>query len=443
MKIPIMIERNRKRLLLVWAAMSVWLLAGGGAVMLAQYASLAEHPAIAYSKTAPTDAVARLQAAIEKGETVLDFDEEHGYLPAVLRALDVPVSSQSLVFSRTSLQVDRIAPWTPRALYFNDHVYVGWVQNGPIMEIASVDPKLGAVFYTVSQTAGATPIITRETRTCLQCHDSASSTGGVPGFIMRSTIADRHGYPVRSEFGASTDRTPLAERWGGWYVTGTIPAPHLGNAKTTALASEMGNVQSYLARTNLTTSGTVANLEDRFDIDPYLAKSSDAVALLVLAHQTYVHNLITAAGYQSLSAPDDKMRGEGLAERLVQALLFVGEAELPGPIVGNSPFATEFAKRAVRDQRGRSLRDLQLDRRLFKYPLSYLIYSEGFDALPQAVKQYVYRRLHDVLDGRDTNPHFAHLSSDDRTAIRAILEETKPEFARSGVTTSAPAPDGR
>src|SRR4051812_13729994 len=310
------------------------------------------------------------------------------------------------------------------------------------MEIASVDPKLGAVFYSIAQTAGPRPVITRETRTCLQCHDSASSTGGVPGFIMRSTIADRHGYPVRSDLGGTTDQTPLADRWGGWYVTGTIPSPHLGNSKTAALAAEMGNVQHYLAQAKLATSGSVTDLAGKFDTDPYLAKSSDAVALLVLAHQTYVHNLITAAGYQALSAPDDKLRVEGAAERLVRALLFVKEAELPGPISGTSPFADDFVKHALRDRRGRSLRDLQLDKRLFKYPLSFLIYSESFDALPPQVTDYVYRRLGEVLDGTDTRPEFAHLSAADRAAILEILEETKPAFAESTIRSTDSRPKG-
>jgi len=141
-------------------------------VALAQYQSAAEHPAIAYSKSAPADAVARLQKSIDAGEATLEYDTDRGYLPAVLKALKVPVSSQGLVFSRTSLQVDRIAPWTPRAIYFSDDVYVGWVQGGPIMEIAAVDPSLGAVFYTVTQEPGARPVIARQTRTCLQCHDS-------------------------------------------------------------------------------------------------------------------------------------------------------------------------------------------------------------------------------------------------------------------------------
>ena len=396
---------------------------------LAQYQSAAEHPAIAYSKTTPTDRMAKLQQAVEAGTTTLAYDEDHGYLPAILSALKVPVASQGLVLSKTSLQVDKIAPWSPRAIYFSDDVYVGWVQGGPIMEVASVDPKLGAVFYTVAQEPGDTPTITRQTRTCLQCHDSASSTGGVPGFIMRSVIADRHGYPVSSDLGGTTDQTPVTDRWGGWYVTGTIPAAHLGNVFAPKLAGEMGNVQAYLAKTKLASDETITDLSKKFDVAPYLAPHSDAVALLVLAHQTYVHNLITAAGYQARSTPDDTMRIEGAAERLVRALLLAKEATLPGPVSGTSSFAADFAKAGPHDSRGRSLRDLDLQTRVFKYPFSYLVYSDSFDALPPVVKTYVYRRVHEVLSGKDQRPEFAHLTPDLRQAISEILTDTKPGFA--------------
>jgi hypothetical protein len=387
---------------------------------------LSEHPSIAYTDTAPADAVARLQTRIDAGEVSLKFDEAHGYLPSLLSALKVPVSSQGLVFSRTSLQVDHIAPWTPRAIYFSDDVYVGWVQGGPIMEIATVDPQLGAVFYTVDQETRDKPVITRQTRTCLQCHQ-ADSTGRIPGFIMRSTIVDRYGYPVSSEPGLTTDHTPIGERWGGWFVTGTIPAPHLGNAMTPALKSEMGNVQSYLAKAHLTTSGTVTDLSPRFDTAPYLSPHSDAVALLVLAHQTDVHNLITAAGFTARATPDDHLRVDAASERLVRALLFANRAPLPGTVSGTSDFAATFPASGRRDRKGRSLRDLDLHDRVFRYPLSYLIYSESFDALPATVKTYVYRRLREVLDGRDTQPDFAQISADDRTALREILADTKPD----------------
>jgi hypothetical protein len=421
------------------AAFLIVLCVGACVNVLAQFQSLAEHDAIKYSKTAPTDRVARLQKQIEAGEVKLAYDEEHGYLAAVLNALKVPVSSQGLVFSRTSLQVDRIAPWTPRAIYFNDDVYVGWVQGGPIMEIASVDPKLGAVFYTLNQEKSERPTFERQTHTCLQCHDSSSSTGGVPGLIMRSVVTDRYGYPVAAGAGATTDQTPLEERWGGWYVTGTMGnLPHKGNVFAPALSHEMGNVQSYLAKTKVVSTGDVTNLAGKFDLDPYLAPHSDAVALLVLAHQALVHNLITLANFEGHRAMYTggsdgaaAVAVQGAAERLVRAMLFAKAAPLAGPVKGTSAFASEFASAGPRDSKGRSLRDLDLEHRVFKYPLSYLIYSDSFDALPQIVKDRVYQRLREVLTGADPSPDFAQLTEADRRAILEILNDTKPGFSPS------------
>ena len=114
--------------------------------------------------------------------------------------------------------------------------------------------------------------------------------------------------------------------------------------------------------------------------------------------------------------------------RLLRAMLFVKAAPLAVPVKGTSAFASEFANAGPRDKNGRSLRDLDLERRVFKYPLSYLIYSESFDALPAIVKDRVYQRLREVLTGADTNPEFAHLSSADRTAILEILKDTKAGF---------------
>ncbi|HEY7788870.1 MAG TPA: hypothetical protein VIC33_00005, partial [Vicinamibacterales bacterium] len=157
-----------------------------------------ESAAIDYAHTQPTDPIAQLQAKIDSGQVTLTYEPRHGYLASVLKNLHVPIDSQNLVFSRTSLQVDFISPWAPRALYFNDDLYVGYVQNGPIMEIASVDPKLGGVFYTLRQQPSAHPQFERQGATCLQCHDSSSTTGGVPGFIMRSVYSDKFGYPIEA-----------------------------------------------------------------------------------------------------------------------------------------------------------------------------------------------------------------------------------------------------
>lgn len=257
-----------------------------------------------------------------------------------------------------------------------------------------------------------------------------------------------------SDQGVTTDRTPLADRWGGWYVTGSVGRqPHLGNVLAPQLGHEIVNPQAALAKLRAQPHETVTDSSARFDPAPYLTPHSDAVALMVLAHQASVHNLITAAGYEAKRAEYDdriagaaarsentRMRIETAGERLVRAMLFVKEAPLAEPIAGSSGYAAEFSKLGPRDAKGRSLRELDLTRRLFKYPLSYLVYSESFDALPGSVKTYVYRRLSEVLSGSDERPEFAHLSAADRAAIREILEATKPEFSAACCRTSAAAP---
>ncbi len=403
------------------------LAASVAASALGQMPTLAEHPTIAYSSSTLTDAIARLQQKIDAGQVKLTFEPGRGYLRSVLDALEIPASSQGLVFSKTSLQLDRIAPWSPRALYFNDQIYAGWVQEGPIMEFASMDPKLGTVFYTLPQTPDAPPRFQRETTTCLLCHDSSSVTGGVPGLIVRSMFTDKYGYGL-SAIGTSVtnDQTPIEERWGGWYVTGTHgSARHVGNVMAPAVAHEIGPVKQYLAKFDLYSGGNVTDLSRQFDTEPYLNGDSDIVALMVLAHQASVHNLMTSAGYAARSGRGD---AKIAAEHLVRALLFVKAAKLEAPLKGTSTFAADFVKSSPRDGKGRSLRDLDLQTRVFRYPLSYLIYSDSFNALPAATTDHVYRWLFEVLSGADTSADFAHLSAADREAMLEILGDTKPEF---------------
>src|SRR5262245_48074533 len=172
-----------------------------------------DHGFIAYSKTATTDPVARLQRRIDTGEVALKSEPHLGYLPAILRELNVPISSQSLVFSKTSFQFTQIAPRRPRALYFNDEVYVGYVQGSRLLEFASVDPKLGAVFYTLDEQEQGPPRFQREVYFCLICHDSSSITGGVPGFMTLSVMPDKEGNAIRSApTGPMSDQMPFSER---------------------------------------------------------------------------------------------------------------------------------------------------------------------------------------------------------------------------------------
>ncbi|HXS95172.1 MAG TPA: hypothetical protein VN736_11240 [Candidatus Limnocylindrales bacterium] len=405
-----------------------------------------DHAAIQY-KTAPvTDRAFRLQQELHEGKTKPEYDSVHGYLNAVLKALHVPESSQVLVYSKTSFQAPRIAPRLARAIYFTDDAYVGWVPGGDVVEIASVDPRQGVIFYTMDQDAAAKPRIDRRDD-CLQCHASGT-TAGVPGLMVRSVFVDRTGMPLFNAGGFVTDhRSPLSQRWGGWYVTGTHGSQrHMGNVfveerdHPDALDREKG--------------ANVTDLHGRIDIDNYLAPSSDIVALMVLEHQTRMTNLITRAGWEvrvalsdqktmnhALKEPEDQMsdstrrRIDNAAETLLKYVLFTDEALLDAPVKGSVAFTRDFQQRAPRDHAGRSLRDLDLTRRMFRYPCSFLIYSEAFDSLPREVKDRFYHRLLEVLNGTDQTPVYSRLTAADRKAIYEILLDTKmdlPSYWRSG-----------
>jgi hypothetical protein len=418
---------------------------GYGTVLL--IAVFAAGPAVAadleaepinYGKSAGDNAITRLVRRISTGEARLTHDGEHGYLDSVLRELNVPVSSQGFVFSKTSLQRQRIGPKTPRAVYFNDDVYVGFCLRGDVIELSTADPQLGAVFYTLDQHEIEKPRITRQDDACLICHGS-SQNQGFPGHLVRSVFADRQGTPILSAGSYRTDYTnPMRERWGGWYVTGVCGKQvHLGNL--VCESNRRVEAEENSAGANVT------DLKDRFTVGLYPSPYSDIVALMVLEQQAEGHNRITRANLltrvalhdeaemnKALGRPAD-FRSESTTSRirnagepLVKYLLFSGEAKLTDRVAGTSDFAREFTARGPRDGRGRSLRELDLERRLFKYPCSYLIYSRSFDALPAPVHDYVLHRLWEVLTGDDTSPDFAHLSDADRRAIREILRETKP-----------------
>ena len=389
------------------------------------------------------DPVRRLQQRMASGELALEYDSAMGYLPSLLRALEIHPSSQTLVFSRTSFQTDRIAPWAPRALYFNDDVYVGWVQDGPIMEITSMSPQDGARFYSVLQQREGPPRFKREGETCLLCHESRI-TEGVPGLIMRSTLTDRLGYPV-TEFhtGSTRDQTPFETRWGGWYVTGSHgDATHAGNLRSEDLFEDIVFPERHIEELDRQAGGNRAALDDYFDVSVYLTPHSDIVALMVLAHQVRIHNLMElvrqrGAAAMGASPPRPGTRFRPITEpaagstldRLLRGILFANEVALQDPVRGTSAFAEEFAARGPTDRMGRSLREFDLQDRLFRYPVSYLLYTPSFDALPGFARSYVYDGILEALTMDRLPPEFGHLASSDRGAILAILEETKPEFA--------------
>jgi hypothetical protein len=395
-----------------------------------------DHGAVRYTTAPSADPIARLQQRIQAGEVTLEYDPQQGYLPALLDELQIGRSSQSLVFSKSSLQLFLIAPRNPRAIYFNDDVYIGSVQSSPILEIAAMDPNLGAVFYTLDQKSPK-PQFQREFLACLLCHDTPV-TNEVPGLMTLSVLTDREGNVIPAAGTAPmSDRTPFKERFGGWYVTGTHGSQrHWGNLTVPATRDNIGDAKAYIRRLNLEPGANLTTLEGRFDTKPYLTPSSDIAALMVLTHQTRIHNLITRARYEVDAAGDNPEGIRVAVEPLVRGMFFVWEAALESPVTGNTSFASDFEKQGPHDRMGRSLRDLDLEKRLFRYPLSYLVYSEQFEGLQPAAKDQFFRRVHEILTAPDPGRDFKHLSEADRLAIREILTETKPEFAASNVERS-------
>jgi len=378
------------------------------------------HPAIAYSAQASHDPVGEVSQQLRDGKLSLRRDGTSGYLRSVLDALHVPVESQIVIFNPDSVQGRRITPANPRSLFFNDRVAVGWVRGG-FIELAAQDPSQGVVFYTLEQAFIGQPHFQRNDG-CLTCHYSYGSAG-VPGMLARST----------QQFNV-THRLPIEKRWGGWYVTGNLGAArHLGNIDIKRLFDDAppSNTLNW------------PSLQGKFDLDGYLSPYSDVVALMIFDHQMHMMNLLSRIGWEARVADyrrgksEERLRADGddpadtpvpldaAAREVVDYMLFVDEAPLPGRIRGSSGFAEQFAATGPRDRQGRSLRDFDLERRTFRYPLSYMIYSPLFDSLPAAARDAIYARLFDVLSGKDRSRAYARLSAADRTAVVDILKDTR------------------
>jgi hypothetical protein len=388
-----------------------------------------EDPAIRYS-TGPLDNVVEdLNLRIRSGAVRLIAEGRSGFLRSALEALELPVDSQLLVFSRASLQGRRINEQNPRALFFNDRVALGWVRDGDLIEVAAHDGSAGVVFYTLDQHAdtAALPEFKRAF-ICLGCH-KAGDTLGVPGFLMFSTTRPDQFQPAGVP--RPVDQSdPIGARFGGWFVTGSSGAArHMGN--------DLAALDGRATRELVSTDGL-------YDADGYRAASSDIVAHLVFTHQARMTNLLTRAAWEARAAdpslhppftstPEENARiaamMQGVAREVVDHLLFVDEARLTAAVRGTSGFAERFASRGPRDRQGRSLYQLDLNQRLMKYPCSYLIYSAAFDALPPGAKDPIYRRMWHVLSGQEQDERYrATLSQFDRQAIVEILRETKTDL---------------
>jgi hypothetical protein len=375
------------------------------------------------------DPVQALQDALQSGKVKLQQGPgPWGYLPSLLKALNIPVDSQVLVFSKTSLQVDQIGPKTPRAIYFNDDVAVGGVQGGRLSEILTTGPNGLAIFYSLPTSPSEPPIPEHEGDLCYQCHATVNTWAA--GGIVANVIPQDDGAPLFITadrlFDITDSTTPFDQRWGGWYVTGRHGAlRHNGNVRLAPDA--LGDLDPKAGQ-------NITDLSPLFDVKPYLAPTSDIVALMTLEHQIGAMNRIW-----TLQAKANALHGQGAQtstpadvdasiEDLVAYLVGAHEAPLPSPVTGVSTFTQTFPKRGPWDAKGRSLRDFDLKTRLFRYPLSYTIYGRAFNSLAPPLRARVYQRLFEVLTGADHSPAFARLTAEDRRAALDILIATKPDL---------------
>lgn len=383
---------------------------------------------IKYNDQTPEDPVALLQRRLVRGETKLIFDDQFGYLPALLDELKIPRSSQTLVFSKTSLQRTFITPENPRAIFFNDDVYIGFIPGAPALEISAADPKLGGIFYRLDNEKMRRPRLVRD-QDCLRCH-GAERTLGVPGFFVRSIGTDLTGeLDAQTEVSDIDQCTPLADRWAGWFVTGTHGAQtHRANLIGPKAFVEAGKAPNQ--------NGNLTDLSRFFDVKKHLLPTSDIVALMVLEHQVKMHNYITRLNYETqrmMSMYGHIRYLTSQVNAFLRYLLFTEEAPLTAPIAGDAEYAEGFNALGPCDSKGRSLRDFDLQTRIFKHPCSFLIYSPQFDALPPVMRDHLLQRLHAILIGEDRDPQFAKLGDDERRVILDILRETKanlPDYWR-------------
>ena len=398
-----------------------------------------EEPPINYSATPTNDRATAISAKFQSRAMEIRSMPAKKRLQWLLAELGVPVESQIFVFSKTSLQRELINPETPRVLYFSDEAYIGWSPTGAF-EVAVFDAKLGATFYVFEPHATKEEPLLARSGDCLLCHSRHEHT---PSLRTRSVFPDANGEPL-SGSGSSNiaPSTPLAERWGGWYVTGTkAPFEHRGNL-TGKKIDDFEGPAAQPTRNLLSLEGVV-------DTRRYLLKTSDVVPLLMHDHQVHVHNVLSKANQDArialhrwpamreiLGLPKDAPpQGSCLvvfdsqAEKVLDALLCRDEATWPaGGIQGDGVFAPAYAKSRKSDAKGRSLRDLDLQTRLFRYRCSPLIYSESFATLPKELHDIILLRLSSGLRAFPPSPSFGHLPDDERAAIHEILSATLPNL---------------
>jgi len=374
------------------------------------------------------DRFSLLKQDLEAGRLPLDRSSEKAFLLSLLQVLQIPVTSQMLLFSTTSLQLSLINPGNPRALYFSDDVYLGYIPGGKI-EIISLDPELGGIFYIFDIPRGEQRINVERATRCMNCH-VADETQHVPGLVLKSVVPGQRGGSLTAyRIGQSGHQIPLSERFGGWYLTGAD-----------GFTNHWGNVIGKLSPQGLSTQKIEAG--KRFSYVRYPVAASDILPQLLHEHQAGFVNRVLEAGYRARTVLflsqggklNQKQAAEldAQAETVVKYLLFADEAPLPdGGVTGLPEFKQEFANQARKTAAGVSLRDFELETRLFKYRCSYMVYSAVFQGLLPEMKQRIYQRLDKALNVRTPDKAYAYLPEAEKQMIRQVLRQTLTDLPKN------------
>lgn len=384
-----------------------------------QYHAIDEAPHN-YRQRTPQDRFTRLKDGFESGRIALDRSSEKAFVVSVLQALDIPATSQMLVFSTTSLQLSLISPSNPRALYFNEDVYLGYVPGGRI-EIVSLDPELGGIFYLFDIPKDTRPLRLERSERCMNCH-AGEDTGHVPGLVIKSVVPGPTGGSLTAYRQSQTGHgIPFEQRFGGWHVTGRH-----------RITNHWGNLTGRFVAGDVT---RIPNLPgERFTWGKYPVATSDILPQLLHEHQAGFVNRVVEASYRARTAlhanggrlSEAQVRElDAQAELITRYLLFAEEAPLPpGGVEGDATYKADFLRTRRATAEGISLKDFDLGTRLFRHRCSYMIYSPVFAGLPAAMKQRVYRRLDRALSLDKADQDYAYLPAQEKQAIRRILKAT-------------------
>ncbi|MBI5774947.1 MAG: hypothetical protein HZA89_14555 [Verrucomicrobia bacterium] len=370
------------------------------------------------------DPFSLLKPAMESGQIPLDRTSEKAFLVSLLKKLGIAPTSQMLLFSTTSLQLSLIKPENPRALFFNEHLYVGYIPRGRI-EIVSLDPELGGIFYIFDIPRPGEPIRAERATRCMNCH-AGEDSGYVPGLLVKSVLPGQRGGSLNAfRTGETGHQIPLEKRFGGWYLTG-LPnfTSHLGNF--------IGQSSAGIITKIPVTPG------ERFDWARYPVATSDVLPQLLHEHQAGFVNRVVEAGYRArtvLAASKGKLalaqvkELDEQANKVVRYALFADEAPLPrGGVAGDAAFKADFLKSRRATPGGISLKDFDLQTRIFKHRCSYMIYSSIVQGLPAEMKQRVYQRLRAALDPQRPDKEYAYLPAAEKQAIHGILKATLKDW---------------